>query len=303
MRGVNLMQQDKPQPENNKPDLRVEIGQYFDSLAEKVLTKTDLDAILRENRSQWQIPRAITTLDFIQLLIADGKVQGQMFDFPTRKFVRYTRNGPSVSEVILSLKPGCHFSHYTAMYLHELSDSPPAIYVNFEQNQKTQPTMALRQESINLAFGRKPRITTNIAEYQSQKIYLLNGMYTGNLGVVSCQGPADELIKVTCPERTLIDITVRPVYSGGPAEVLNAFRLARGKFSVTKLTDMLKTMTHNYPYHQAIGFYLETSGVYAPAILKHLKQFPLKYDFHLTHQIEKPSYDPNWRIYYPAGLS
>ncbi|MCF7957748.1 MAG: hypothetical protein K9M57_04790 [Phycisphaerae bacterium] len=276
---------------------------YFDHLNQKVLTKTDLDGILRQNRSAWEIPRATTTLDFIQSLITDGKIQSEFFDFPTRKFVRYTRDNPSISEVILSLKPGCHFSHHTAMYLHELTNSPPpAIYVNFEQNPKNQPPLTLRQESINVAFGRNPRVTTNIAEYQNQKIYLLNGMHTDNLGVISCQGPADELIRVTCPERTLIDITVRPAYSGGPAEVLNAFRLARGKFSVTKLADMLKTMTHSYPYHQAIGFYLQRTGVYAPAILKPLREFPIKFDFYLTHQIQNPSYDPNWRIYYPAEL-
>ena len=45
-------------------------------------------------------------------------------------------------------------------------------------------------------------------------------------------------VRVTDLERTLIDIAVRPEYAGGVYEVLNVYRLAKGKVSANneKLT-------------------------------------------------------------------
>ncbi len=69
---------------------------------------------------------------------------------------------------------------------------------------------------------------------------MLNGMHTGNLGVIKMSGPDGEKLKITDVERTLIDITVRPEYAGGIHEVLKAYRLAKDKVSVNKLVAILE---------------------------------------------------------------
>jgi hypothetical protein len=83
---------------------------------------------------------------------------------------------------------------------------------------------------------------------------------------------------------------------------LKAYKLARPKVSVNKLAATLKKLDYIYPYHQAIGFYLERAGVYTESSIALLRKFDFKYDFYLTHQIKEKAYSERWRLYFPKGL-
>jgi len=138
--------------------------------------------------------------------------------------------------------------------------------------------------------------------YERQRIYLLNGKHTGNLGVIDSVGPNGQNIRVTDVERTLIDIVVRPMYSGGVAQVLEAFRLARERVSVNKLVGMLKKIDYLDPYHQAIGFCLEKAGGYRDSQIALLKEIEQAYDFYLTYQMKDKDYSSRWRLFFPKGF-
>ena len=73
---------------------------------------------------------------------------------------------------------------------------------------------------------------------------------------------------MTNVERTLIDITFRPVYAGGVLEVLKAFTQAKRQVTTKNLLKLLEEMDYAYPYHQAVGFYLESSGTYSEVDIK-----------------------------------
>ncbi len=109
-------------------------------------------------------------------------------------------------------------------------------------------------------------------------------------------------LSVTDIERTLIDAAVRPIYAGGVADVLHAYRLAADRLSIPRLAVMLRDIAHIYPYHQSVGFYLERSGVYSKGDLEELHSIETQYDFYLDYAIEDPIYCKRWRIYYPASL-
>ncbi|MHC4282138.1 MAG: type IV toxin-antitoxin system AbiEi family antitoxin domain-containing protein, partial [Planctomycetota bacterium] len=239
---------------------------------------------------------------FIKYLIQNAKLKKHTFPFPYGTLARYTWGDVLLYQLLLSIKPNCHFTHYTAMFFHELTEQiPKTIYINWEQTPKGRPKQKLEQKRIDWAFKRKTRLSKNIAEYQNIKIHLLNGMFTDNLGVTDGIGPNGEKIRLTDVERTLIDITVRPEYAGGVFEVLKAYRLAHNKVSINRLVATLKKINYIYPYHQAIGFYLETAGVYKQSQLDLLAQLEMKYDFYLIHQMKGKDYSKKWRLYFPKG--
>jgi predicted transcriptional regulator of viral defense system len=113
--------------------------------------------------------------------------------------------------------------------------------------------------------------------------------------------PQEELVDTTKLERTLIDIVVRPVYAGGPHEVVRAYETAASRISMNTLIATLKKLDYVYPYHQAIGFLLQKVGVPETQLAK-LEALGLEWDFYLAHQISDPLYDSRWRLFYPQSL-
>lgn len=202
-------------------------------------------------------------------------------------------------QVFLTLKRGCHFSHYTAVKLHGLTEQvPKTTYLNFEQGLSSNSKGKLTQGAIDAAFKRPVRTTKYVAETDEFRVCLLNGRNTGYLGVEAIDG---DWMRATNVERTLIDIAVRPVYSGGVHEVLNAYRHAMDRVSVNRLASMLAELQFIYPYHQVIGCYLERAG-YRPAMLDLLRRFPMEFDFYLEHGMRKTEHVKEWRLHVPQGF-
>jgi predicted transcriptional regulator of viral defense system len=281
---------------------KADIVEFFDNLDSRILTPSMIGQILTENRRFWRLTESMRLYSFVEFMLEKTKLKKVHLKFPSRTETRYLWGDISIYEVVLSLKQDSYFTHYTAMYLHEITEQiPKTIYLNFEQSQNPFKERILSQDRIDAAFRRAPRISKNSASYQDLRICILNGMYTGKLGVIRIEGPVGKEIPVTGIERTLIDIVVRPFYSGGVFEVLNAYRLAKGKFSVNKLASILKKLNYIYPYHQAVGFYLDRAG-YKESQIRLLGRFPINYDFYLTYQMKDLDYSKKWRLYIPKGL-
>ena len=280
-----------------------DIFKLFDKMPTKVFRRSQIEEIITQNREFWRLSTTTTVNRFIAFLIQESKLKEIRFKFPTRSEIRYTWGDTPLYEVVLTIKPNSYFTHYTAMFFHQLTEQiPKTIYLNQEQQQKRNREAHLTQSSIDLAFKRPVRVSNNIALCGEYNICLLNGMYTGRLGVIETMGLGGEKIYVTDVERTLIDITVRPTYSGGIFEVLNSFRLARSKVSVNKLSAILQNLNYIYPYHQAVGFYLDRAGNYKDSSISLFRKFGMKYDFYLTHQMKDMAYSKEWKLFYPKRL-
>ncbi|MEP6847563.1 MAG: hypothetical protein ABI999_01815 [Acidobacteriota bacterium] len=204
-----------------------------------------------------------------------------------------------------SLKPNAYLAHRTAMFLNGLcDDSPQTIHINVEQSQHhKRNTNTLTQDGIDKAFKNKARVSNEIAEANDTQVCITHGQRTDQLGVEIQNGQMGESLHVTNIERTLIDITVRPVYAGGSKEVLKAYKKAAGIVSINELHKTLKEMNFVYPFHQSVGFYLETSKAFSTKDIEAFEKINKEFDFYLDYRMKDASYSEKWRVFYPKDLA
>lgn len=281
------------------------IIRYFEDSPKKIYSTTDIDKILWHCKCTWTLPNLTTREEFINFLLNKNILKEFKIHMPNETIKRYTFKNISIYEIALDIKKKSYLSHYTAVFLYNLTNNVPKnIYSNTEQTKK--PIKAqnniLVQANIDKAFSRPMRYTNQIGKVENSdyNIYFLNGKNVDQLGVTEYEVDSQEL-RITSIERTLIDIAVRPEYAGGAYEVLNAYKNARGNFSVNKLVATLKKMQYVYPYHQVIGFYMEKAG-YSENLLNLLSKINIKYNFYLTYQMKNMNFSERWKLFFPKGF-
>jgi hypothetical protein len=279
------------------------IAKFFDESNKHVYTEGELRAALGENRAIWKLPDYITTRRFIGFLADTGKLTiTKVMSEHYRSVTRYVWGKASPFAVALSLRSSAYLSHGTAVFLHGLTDQiPQTLYINKEQGTKPRSTSSLTPEALARAFSGQQRRSAYTFLYENWTIVLLSGKNTGRLEVGPIAADTGEAIDVTRLERTMIDIAVRPAYAGGIYQVLEAYKAAREQISVNTLIATLRKLDYIYPYHQAIGFYMERAG-YEKSRTERLLKLGISLDFYLAHGIKDREYDPKWRLFFPKGF-
>ncbi len=272
----------------------------------RVYRKSDIPGILSPvRRLEWKLPSDLRTKPFLEELLASGLLRVMELKspkYPGKNQIRYIFGEASPFELALSLQHGSYLSHGSAVLLHALTDQiPQTVYLNIEQSPKPAPLGGLAQAGLDRAFAGAQRESTFSYHLGTTSIVVLSGKNSGRLEVGSMPGPDGVELSVTRLERTLIDIAVRPVYGGGVYQVLEAFKGARGKSSVNVLLATLKKLGYLYPYHQAIGFYMERAG-YPESALQRVEALGMEHSFYLTHGLREKAFDPRWRLFYPKGM-
>lgn len=281
---------------------RADIVKFLESLSQKVFSPAQLAAVLRAHRGSWRLAQNTNGQKFIIFLLEKTKLREAVLKAEVYHDIRrYIWGEASPYELALSLKQGAYLCHGTAAFLHGLTNLVPrTIYVNHEQTPKPRFGV-LTQEGLDRAFSGTQRKSRYTFKYGLSQFVLLSGKHTNRLEVARIAGPDGEGVDVTSLERTLIDIVVRPAYAGGIYNVLEAYKSACQRVSVNKLIAILKKLDYLYPYHQAIGFYMQRAG-YEQGRYQRLRALGLKYDFYLVHGIQDRAHDPFWRLYYPKGF-
>jgi hypothetical protein len=282
---------------------RADILKVFDIDSRRVFWAEDLATILEKNRAFWRLSSRTGVKQFIQFLMEKGELHEETIspiNHDIASIQRYIWKQADPLEIALSLKRNAYLCHGTAVAIHALNDQIPArVFVNKEQSPKPS-SGELTQAGINRAFANKQRETRLIYRFDDTEVAIVWGKNTGNLGVLEIQYGGAKL-RVTSIERTLIDIAVRPAYAGGPLQVLAAYRGALERVSAGELIAILRKLEYTYPFHQAIGFYMERAG-YPESKYNRLKDLGFHYDFYLAYGVKDPEYIPEWRLYVPRGL-
>jgi hypothetical protein len=276
---------------------RKPIIELFIDIGPNVYRRADLQNILDNQSDEWHLGNETSLERFIKFATEILPLLQIQLSFPNRHEVRYIYGGCSVYKITQSLRTEGYFSHRTAAEIHGLLRSGYQIFFNCEQSKRSQSSGEMTQESINRTFQNKARLTKNKAEYNEYIIWLLNGKNTDCYGVVQYNGD----LRVTNIARTLIDMAVRPGYSGGPLQILQAYRKGLEIVDGLTIANTLAQLKHIYPYHQVVGYYMEKAG-FGEEHLEPLKRIPMNFDFYVDYQIINPLYSSAWRLYYPAIL-
>lgn len=278
---------------------------FFEGLPRKAFSMQDLVRIFVQRKDEWGLAVNTTVDAFLRFMLENTPMREASITpvgLPSQGIhIRYIWGGASIYGVAATIERGGYLSHATAVLLHGITDQlPHTIYVNREQTSAGWRSGDLTQKAIDQAFSRKARTSNSLFAYEQSQIVLLHGKNTGRLevGILDFDG---EQVPVTKLERTLIDITVRPIYGGGVYQVLRAFRNSKDRISIATLVATLTKMDFAYPFHQAIGFYMQKAG-YPSKALERLKALGMHFDFYLAHDIRDRAFDPEWRLFYPKGF-
>jgi hypothetical protein len=283
-----------------------QIVAFFEKLPRKAFLDQDLTKIFVQHRDEWRLAVNTTVAGFVEFLLRNTPLREVLiaplnednWRLPYAK--RYVWGDASVYAVAATIEARAYLSHSTAVLLHELTDQlPRTICVSREQSGDGK-TSVLTQKGIDGAFSHEPRTSNALFTYDQFQIVLLHGKNSGRLEVGTVTFGQEQL-PVTKLERTLIDITVRPIYGGGVYQVLQAYRNAKDRISTATLVATLAKLEYVYPYHQAIGFYMQRAG-YPQKSLDRLKALGMHFDFYLAHDIRDRAFDPEWRLFYPKGF-
>ncbi|WP_400194238.1 hypothetical protein [Hymenobacter sp. B81] len=280
-----------------------DIVAFFNQQQQRLYRERELEQLLAQKREGWRLAAGTRVRDFLDLMLASTPLRPVVIQVDGQPKTYYSWGDVTAFEVGNHLVPRAYLSHYTALYLHGLTEQiPKQIFVNQEQSAKPPVTLpALTQADLTAAYARPTKLTSPSAHYGDYAFVQLHSKHTGQLGVVRQDHFAAGRVALTGLERTLLDVTVRPEYAGGVYQVQEAYRLAAGRVSINRLLGLLTKLNYRYPYHQAVGLYLERAGNYKASQLQLVRKFqPITLDFYLAHDLVNPAYDAQWQVYHPA---
>lgn len=265
------------------------------------LTREDLQQLFDSFRHKWNLPSGMTPEKFIKELLEEGILKSDPV-YGSYRLPLYYLPDRSVYELAGTITNEGYFSHSTALWLWNLiSNESKNVYINQERSSPSSNTRVtkLTQPAIDKAFSQPQRQSDNQIVLAGYEVTLLQGMYTGRLGVINTSLRKIKNLQITDLERTLLDCAVRPAYAGGADVVASAFQMAgaHGKLDVLKLADYLTQMNYIYPYRQAIGFYLERANCFKAEHIDIFREENFEYDFYLEHGLQEIHYCQDWRLY------
>jgi hypothetical protein len=250
---------------------------------------------LRAIQSQIGIPPSVDLGTFIRQLTENQVLREVKLTSPYERIRRFATAGASRYDIAVSLKTNAYLSHGTAGFLNGIAAETSIVFLNKEQTPKPQ-AQVVSQDAIDHSFANRQRYSTNVYKSNAGDFLLINGKNTRLFGVER----RDHLL-VTNLERTLIDMTVRPEYAGGTENVLKAYKAGASRVYLPRFLETLKALNYVYPYHQAIGFYLQHAGFPARQ-LDFLRELGTTFRFYLGYGKVERGFDEYWCVYYPISL-
>ena len=291
-----------------------ELGETFGN----VLNRTSMINFIKKAKLQSNISKNVSFGIMVRYLTDYLDLFDEIRVYPEGKepISRYVAKYCVVSpyEIALSLLSNSFLSHYSALYVNDLTiNEPKDIYINREQTAKLKndSNSKLTQGKIDYAFSKPMRRTNSVYLFRYKgimyNVFVLNSKNTKNTGIIKKKPVGfSKSIKVTNLERTLIDTVVRPQYSGGFLEIQDAYKTACFEINAKRIATYIKKFDYIYPYEKSILFYLKhTENTTLFTDLKNLWRDKIEdsLNFYLDYQMINISLDNELNIYYPKDFN
>lgn len=291
-----------------------ELGETFGN----VLNRTSMINFIKKAKLQSNISKNVSFGIMVRYLTDYLDLFDEIRVYPEGKepISRYVAKYCVVSpyEIALSLLSNSFLSHYSALYVNDLTiNEPKDIYINREQTAKLKndSNSKLTQGKIDYAFSKPMRRTNSVYLFRYKgimyNVFVLNSKNTKNTGIIKKKPVGfSKSIKVTNLERTLIDTVVRPQYSGGFLEIQYAYKTACFEINANRIATYIKKFDYIYPYEKSILFYLKhTENTTLFTDLKNLWRDKIEdsLNFYLDYQMINISLDNELNIYHPKDFN
>lgn len=280
-----------------------EIRTWFDDQESSFWSETRLREVFNTHRESWSLAKRTEYNQFRTFLYDNRVLHREEIKFPSKSEVVIYKGNPTTFEKISSVTNSSYLSHITALFIHELTEQIPRhLYVTTPQKASSK-NIKLTQDQILESSSKAFKRSLNSIVYEEMLATALFG--------IKIDGVRQKMnhtffgsVYVSSLEKTLIDIAVRPEYSGGIDEVLNAYREAAGKFQPNDLARLLRKHKFLYPYHQTVGYYMEKSQAYKKMDLRIMSQPGITHKFMLVKGLSKEDcvYNERWKLYVPRGF-
>ena len=283
-----------------------------------VLNRTSMINFIKKAKLQSNISKNVSFGIMVRYLTDYLDLFDEIRVYPEGKepISRYVAKYCVVSpyEIALSLLSNSFLSHYSALYVNDLTiNEPKDIYINREQTAKLKndSNSKLTQGKIDYAFSKPMRRTNSVYLFRYKgimyNVFVLNSKNTKNTGIIKKKPVGfSKSIKVTNLERTLIDTVVRPQYSGGFLEIQDAYKTACFEINAKRIATYIKKFDYIYPYEKSILFYLKhTENTTLFTDLKNLWRDKIEgsLNFYLDYQMINISLDNELNIYHPKDFN
>lgn len=215
--------------------------------------------------------------------------------------------------IALSLSPHTYVSHYSALYLQNLTlNVPKPLYIKKKatKSKAFHEAEKLSQSQVDEAFAAPVKTTKNIYTFnyegKMREVYLLEKSAAIDNGITKISAPhAPSGIPLSGIEKTLIECVIKPNYAGGTQEVMAAFRAAKDRLKVLRMMQLVEKGGYSLPYGKNILFYMDRAGYteqQKDLVRQRLTPETKQLNSYLEKSMRDPAFDTNIGVYYPKGL-
>ncbi len=262
----------------------------------KMYSQKELNTILMQLKQKGLIAQDTSSRIFFEKLQTKLDIKTHSVVSDKINKVRYTFNSDSnIYDIVASFEKNSFFPMSTALNIQELHTCRDNfIFYAKELSEKHANNEDLHQDSIDKAYKRNYRYTSNIAKIENKNIVYLMPKHTGRFEVINYKG-----YSVSSINRAFVEMIVNVQYYKTFEIVIQCFKPLKNKIDTDTVFKVVEVFNFTYPYFQLVGYALEKIGFTKEELLP-FKEKVSDLKFYTEKNKKEYYFDKYWNIYFTS---